>query len=58
MRRFSVYLDKNVSGCEPAEIILEFPNRTKQKDIDAACKDALDTLIANELCCGWSEVEP
>lgn len=57
MRRYLVYLDKNVTGVEPDEELLEFKDDTSVEDIKVACADTLDTLIGNNLDTGWVELD-
>ena len=57
MRRYLVYLDKNVVGIEPDEELLEFSATASDEDIEVACADALDTLIGNNLDTGWVELD-
>ena len=58
MRRFRVWLDKNVCGSEPIEEILEFNDNATDEECRRACADWLDDMIANELDTGWNEIDP
>lgn len=51
-RTFVVYLDKNVCGVAPEEMLVEV---APGEDADQVCADALATLISNELETGWNE---
>lgn len=51
-RKFLVYLDRKVPGEAPAGVIVEVQ---PDEDPDEACKEALDSLIENELYTGWNE---
>jgi len=55
MRRFKVWLDVQVSGTDPYEEILEFPDDTSDEECEEACEDCLQTMISNELDTGWDE---
>ena len=56
MKRYLVYLDKNVVGVEADEEILEFEDSVPETVINDACADCLDTLIGNNLDTGWTEL--
>lgn len=56
MRKFRVWLGKNVVGEEPSEEVLEFPDGTSDKECEEACADCLETMIGNELDTGWDEI--
>ncbi|MDO8641894.1 MAG: hypothetical protein Q7R33_10250 [Nitrosarchaeum sp.] len=56
MKRYLVFLDKNVIGVETTQEILEFEDDASQEKIEDACADCLDTLIGNELDTGWNEL--
>lgn len=55
-RRFEVYLDRQIAGCEPSTEVLEFADGETDAEIEEACRAALDTMIGNELDTGWREV--
>ena len=57
MRRFIVYLDKNVVGVETDTEIIELPDDATDAQIEEVCADCLDTLIGNNLDTGWRELE-
>jgi hypothetical protein len=56
MRRFLVFLDKNLAGSEPSEETLEFDDDTPEEEIELACQECLDTMIGNEIHTGWEEI--
>ena len=56
MRKFKVWLDKNVVGLDPSEEIIEFPDHYSDKECERDCADLLDTMISNELDTGWEEI--
>ncbi len=56
MRRFRVWLGKNVVGDEGSEEIVEFPDSATQAEIDEECGSCLETMIQNELDTGWAEI--
>lgn len=58
MRRFEVYLDKQVAGSEPSVEILEFDDDATDEEIQEECAECLQTMIGNELDTGWNEVTP
>jgi hypothetical protein len=53
-RRFAVYLDKRLAGCDPIAVVVDV---AAGEDADEICGETLDSLIENELYTGWSEVE-
>lgn len=57
VRRFEVWLDKNVPGCEPHTVIVEFENGESDKEIEAELIDNLNVLISNHIDSGWREIE-
>lgn len=57
MRRFKVWLDKNVVGAMPSCEIVEMPDDATDADCQEACSDALQTMISNELDTGWRELK-
>lgn len=56
MRRFLVYLDKQVPGLDPSREVVEVPDNASDEEVDEACRDVLDTMIGNELDTGWVEL--
>lgn len=56
MRRFEVWLDKNIVGTEAVTDVVELPDDVTQEQIDEACSASLDNLIGNELDTGWREI--
>lgn len=56
VRRFEVWLDKNVIGTEPSVEIVEMPEDASDAECNEACSDALETMISNELDTGWREL--
>jgi hypothetical protein len=49
-----VYIDRGVPGeTDWCTETLEFPDGTPDAEIEEDCKDCLDTMIANNLDCGW-----
>ncbi|HEY5262589.1 MAG TPA: hypothetical protein VIJ33_10770 [Solirubrobacteraceae bacterium] len=56
MRRFEVWLDKNVPGIAPSLCEIELSDLASEIEIERACNEALDYLIENELDTGWREV--
>lgn len=56
MKRYLVYLDKNVTGVDPDEEILEFKDEISEEEIEEACGDCLETLIGNNIDSGWVEL--
>jgi hypothetical protein len=57
MRRFMVWLDKQVVGCEPSFDYIDFPDDTPDNVIETECAALLDIMIGNELDTGWQEEE-
>lgn len=57
MRRFEVWLDKCVPGCERSVVVVELPNDATDAECGEACESTLQTMIANELDTGWNELE-
>lgn len=58
MRRFYVWLDKDVPGTETEYTRVEMPDDATDEQCDAECGAALDTMIGNQLDTGWNELEP
>lgn len=56
MRRYKVWLDKQVTGLEPTEETVEMPDDATDEECRQACAECLDTLISNELDTGWIEL--
>jgi hypothetical protein len=56
MRRFEVYLDVQVPGKEASVEIVEMPDSATDAECEEACRECLDTMIANELDTGWREL--
>lgn len=59
MRKFRVWLCKNImvlGDQNKTEEIIELSDDATDEECDEACKDVLDTLIANELDTGWEEI--
>lgn len=54
-RKFRVWLNKNVPGTKVVEIVIELDG-VSSEDCAEACQAALETLIANELDTGWTEI--
>ncbi len=58
MRRFEVWLDKQVAGGDPSIEIVEMPDNATDEECEEACRDCLDTMIGNLLDTGWNELSP
>ena len=58
MRRFVVFLDKNVPSVSPSYCLVELPAGTADEECDETCRDVLDTMIGNEIHTGWDELAP
>ena len=56
MRRFRVWLDKQISGVE-FEKTVEMPDSATDKECIEACQDCLDTMIGNLFDTGWEELK-
>lgn len=57
MRKFRVWLDKNVPGQSASYETVEMPDGSTDAECEAACRDVLDVMIGNELDTGWEETE-
>lgn len=58
-RRFEIWLDKQVSGCETTTEIIEVEDGLTEPEIEAILQENLDVMISNEIDSGWRElVEP
>lgn len=55
MRRFTVWLSKQVPGVSVAKVPVEMPDDATDEECDAACRETLEDMIGNELDTGWSE---
>jgi hypothetical protein len=56
MKRFEVWLDKRAVGHAPATWIVEVNDNATEEEIESACREALESLIENELDTGWREI--
>jgi hypothetical protein len=56
MRRFRVWLDKNLAGSEPTYETVEMPDSATDAECRSACAECLDTMISNDLDTGWEEL--
>lgn len=56
MRRFRVWLDRQVTGWEASEEEVEMPDDATDEECREACLDCLNTMISNELDTGWEEI--
>jgi hypothetical protein len=56
MRKFLIYLDKQVMGEKPIEQTVEFDDDMTPEDIEEACADILNDMIGSNLDTGWHEV--
>jgi hypothetical protein len=52
-----VWLDKNISGVEADEEIVEMDDDATDEECEEACADALDQMIGSVLDTGWEELE-
>lgn len=57
MRRFEVWMDRNIAGVDPTVQIVEMPESATSVECEEACQDALDTMISNDLDTGWREID-
>jgi hypothetical protein len=55
MRKFLVYLDKNIPGVSRVSCPVEMPDNATDQECEQVLQETLDTLIANELNTGWVE---
>ena len=56
MRRFKVWLDKNIPGVETSYETVEMPDDATDEECEEECASCLDTMIGNVLDTGWEEV--
>ena len=56
MRRFRVWLDRQVPGLSASEEVCEMPDDATDKECEEACADVLQVMIGNELDTGWEEI--
>ena len=56
MRKFTVWLDKNVVGAELVEQTLTFPDDMSDEDCDKECEECLEVMLSNEIDTGWMEI--
>lgn len=56
MRRFELYIDKQVVGVKPTIQIIEFDNDTTDAEIEIDCQQILSDMISNEVDSGWNEI--
>ncbi len=57
MKRYKVWARSNCLCEHGEEIELDFEDDTPQKDIEAECEDAMNTIISNEFDTGWNLVK-
>lgn len=55
MRRFRVWLGKNLPQVPIEYENVEMPDDATDEECDEACKDRLDSMMQNSLDMGWSE---
>jgi hypothetical protein len=58
MRRFRVWLGKQIVGEGLAYEVVELPDTATDDECEAACRDCLDTMIGSLLDTGWEPIGP
>lgn len=60
-RIFRVWLNQNIAGLKPTVTYISIPSESGGVPTDdrceLECREALDTLISNELDTGWEEIK-
>ena len=56
-RRFYVYFDKNVNGCDPEYARIVLPAGTSDEEANEVCEDELQNLINNNTYSACEELE-
>jgi len=57
MKKYLIYLNKQVVGEASIEETVEFDDDMTAEEIEEACADILNDMIASHLDTGWHEVK-
>jgi hypothetical protein len=57
VRRFVVWVDRQIPGDDGDKEIVEMPDDATDAECDAECLDCMETMISNSLDTGWQELK-
>lgn len=57
MRRFRIWVDKQVPNLTPAERTIELPDDATDHEVECALDDAITDFICDQVDSGWEEVK-
>lgn len=57
MRRFRIWVDKQVENVKPVERFIELPDDVTDHEVECAIDDAITDLVCEETDSGWQEIK-
>lgn len=57
MRRFRLWVDKQVPQLEPIDRVIELPDDATDHEVECAVDDALTDLMCENVDSGWEELK-
>jgi len=57
MKKFLIWVDKQVHNTEPINEIVFFEDGTSDEEIEESCEEIINSIIQNEIDAGFVELE-